>query len=116
MFARLSAKVMLIAAGVGLVFFGVGLIGFAISGELTARLGTVGGEALTGALFLFPPLIWALSTHMRRPPPPPQNNAGRDLMRVLFAAVAKQTPWIAVVGAGLAGAADLFLNRNKPKN
>jgi len=30
-----------------------------------------------------------------------------------LAAVAKETPWIAIVGAGLASAANLFLNRNK---
>ena len=38
-----------------------------------------------------------------------------SLMAALMAAVAKETPWIAVIGAGLAGAADMFLNRNKPK-
>ena len=31
----------------------------------------------------------------------------------LLAAVAKETPWIAIIGAGLAGAANMFLNRNK---
>jgi hypothetical protein len=41
--------------------------------------------------------------------PPPQN----ELTRVLLAAVAKETPWIAIVGAGLAAAANMFLNRNK---
>jgi hypothetical protein len=32
---------------------------------------------------------------------------------VLLAAVAKETPWLAIVGAGLAGAANMFLNRHK---
>jgi len=32
---------------------------------------------------------------------------------VLLAALAKETPWLAIVGAGLASAAKLFLNRNK---
>jgi hypothetical protein len=32
---------------------------------------------------------------------------------VLLAAVAKETPWIAIIGAGLASAVNLFLNRNK---
>ena len=36
-------------------------------------------------------------------------------MRALFAAIAKETPWIAIIGAGLAGAAEMFLNRNKPR-
>jgi hypothetical protein len=34
-------------------------------------------------------------------------------MTAIIAALAKETPWIAVVGAGLAGVANLFLNRNK---
>ena len=42
-----------------------------------------------------------------------RRRAGNDLTRVLLAALAKETPWIAIVGAGLAGAANLFLNRNK---
>ena len=60
-------------------------------------------------------LIWAIVTHLSRPKKQPvQNGAAGDLTRVLFAAVAKETPWIAIVGAGLVGAANLFLNRNKP--
>jgi hypothetical protein len=35
------------------------------------------------------------------------------LTRVLLAAVARETPWIAIIGAGLAGAANMFLNRHK---
>ena len=27
--------------------------------------------------------------------------------------MAKETPWIAIIGAGLVGAANMFLNRNK---
>jgi hypothetical protein len=34
-------------------------------------------------------------------------------MRVLLAAVAKETPWIAIIGAGVASLAGMFLNRNK---
>ena len=36
-------------------------------------------------------------------------------MNSLFTALARETPWVAVVGAGLVGAANLFLNRNKAK-
>ncbi len=37
----------------------------------------------------------------------------RQIMTAIFAALAKETPWVAIVGAGLVGAANLFLNRNK---
>jgi hypothetical protein len=51
-----------------------------------------------------------LPARPRRQQAPPVNS---DLTRVLFAAVAKETPWVAIIGAGLVGAANLFLNRNK---
>ena len=49
------------------------------------------------------------------PAPAPTDAGAGPLMTAIFAALAKETPWIAVVGAGLAGAAELFLNRNKPR-
>jgi hypothetical protein len=114
MFARITAKAILAAAAIALAFFGIGLLGMALAAALVAWLGTVGGYAVAGAIFLTPPLIWAIVTHLSRPKKQPvQSGAANDLTRVLFAAVAKETPWIAIVGAGLAGAANLFLNRNK---
>jgi hypothetical protein len=114
MFARITAKAILAAAAIAMAFFGIGLLGMALAAALVAWLGTVGGYAVAGLVFLTPPLIWAIVTHLSRPKKQPaQNGAASDLTRVLLAAVAKETPWIAIVGAGLAGAANLFLNRNK---
>lgn len=112
MFARLTAKAILAAAAIAMAFFGIGLLGMAIAAALVAALGVVGGYAVAGIVFLVPPLVWAIVTHMSRPKqaPPPANN---ELTRALLAAVAKETPWIAIIGAGLAGAANMFLNRNK---
>jgi hypothetical protein len=115
MFARLSARAVLLAAGIALVFFGVGLIGLGIAASLEPFVGTAWADAITGALFLLPPLIWALAIVSTRParPAAPDNSGARQIMTAIFAALAKETPWIAVVGAGLAGAVNLFLNRNK---
>lgn len=114
MFARLSAKAVLLAAGVALVFFGVGLIGLGIAASLEPFVGAAWGDAITGALFLLPPLIWALAIISARPArPAPVDTGSRQIMTAIIAALAKEAPWIAVVGAGLAGAANLFLNRNK---
>jgi predicted branched-subunit amino acid permease len=112
MFARLTAKAVLAAAAIAMAFFGIGLLGMALASALVAALGTVGGYAVAGVAFLLPPLIWAVVIHLSRPrkQPPQVNN---ELTRVLLAAVAKETPWIAIVGAGLAAAANMFLNRNK---
>lgn len=114
MFARLTAKVIFAAAAIAMAFFGIGFLGMALAAALVAALGTVGGYALAGVVFLVPPLLWALITHLfRRRRPAQQQAPTNDLTRVLLAAVAKETPWVAIVGAGLIGVANLFLKRNK---
>jgi hypothetical protein len=113
MFARLTAKAIWAAAAIAMAFFGIGLLAMALAAALVTVLGTAGGYAIAGAVLLVPPLIWAIITRLPRPrrqQAPPVNS---DLTRVLFAAVAKETPWVAIIGAGLVGAANLFLNRNK---
>ena len=112
MFARLTAKAILAAAAIAMAFFGIGLLGMALAAALVAALGTVGGYAVAGVVFLVPPLVWAIVIHLSRSrkEPAPVNN---ELTRVLLAAVAKETPWIAIIGAGLASVASMFLNRNK---
>ena len=112
MFARLTAKAVLAAIAIAMAFFGIGLLGMALASWLVRAIGPVGGYALSGAVLLVPPLLWAVVTHLSRPRKPPAS-ANNELTRVLLAAVAKETPWIAIVGAGLASAANLFLNRNK---
>jgi hypothetical protein len=115
MFARISAKFLILAAGGACVFFGVGLLGLALASALTALLGAAGAYALTGGVLLLPVLLWGLVKTMSRPsrPPPPPPPSG--IMTALIAAVAKETPWIAIIGTGLAGAAEMFLNRNRSK-
>jgi len=112
MFARLTAKAIWAAVAIAMAFFGVGLLGMALASVLVATLGTAGAYAVAGAVLLLPPLLWTVVIGLSRPrkQPPPVNN---ELTRVLLAAVAKETPWIAIIGAGLAGALNMFLNRNK---
>ena len=115
MFARLTAKAILAAAAIAMAFFGICLLGAALAVALAHALGLVGGYALAGVIFLVPPLLWAAIIHLTRSKPKrgPAPGAANELTRVLLAAVAKETPWIAIIGAGLVGAANLFLNRNK---
>ena len=113
MFARLTAKAIWAAAAIAMAFFGIGLLGMALAAELVAALGTVGGYAVAGAVLLVPPLLWAEIALLSRPRRKPAAPANNELTRVLLAAVAKETPWIAIIGAGLVGAANMFLNRNK---
>ena len=115
MFAQLTAKAILAAAAIAMAFFGIGFLSMAVASALVAAIGAVWGYTIAGVIFLVPPLAWALAMHFRKPAKPaPQSSLANPLVRTLLAVVAKETPWIAIVGAGLAGAADLFLNRNKP--
>jgi len=114
MFARLGAKAVLAMIGLALVFFGVGLIGFGIAAALSPHVGVAWGDVITGAIFLLPPLIWALALFSSAPRPRARSGMG-PVLTALFAALAKETPVVAVVGAALASAAELFLNRNKDK-
>ena len=67
MFARISAKALLLAVAIALVFFGVGLLGLAIATALAPRFGAAGGDAIAGAILLLPPLFWALGVMASRP-------------------------------------------------
>jgi len=57
MFARLTAKAILVATAIAMAFFGIGLLGMALAGALASALGVVGGYAVTGAVLLAPPLL-----------------------------------------------------------
>jgi hypothetical protein len=117
MFARLGAKAILLAAAIAMAFFGVGLIGLAVATVLAPYFGAAEGYAIAGAILLVPPLSWAaimILTRRARPSATPPSG-GRDLMNSVFTALARETPWAAVAGAGLIGVVNLFLNRNKTK-
>ena len=113
MFARLTAKAILAAAAIAMAFFGVGLLGMALASALVATLG-VGGRLCRGRRDLAGAAAALGHRHASvtsaQTAAAPVNN---ELTRVLLAAVAKETPWIAIIGAGLASAANMFLNRNK---
>jgi hypothetical protein len=112
MLARLIAKAILAAAGIAMTFFGIGLLAMALASALAKTVGVTDGYALAGAVLLVPPLIWMTVKRSSRPKKPPAT-ADNELTRVLLAAVAKETPWVAIIGAGLVGAANMFLKRNK---
>jgi hypothetical protein len=113
MFGRLSAKAMLVAAFAAMVFFGIGLIGLAVATLLAAKFGIAGGYLMAGGILLLVPVVWIVILFASRPRKKPQEK--NDLMNMIFATLARETPWAAVAGAGLVGIANLFLNRNKTK-
>jgi hypothetical protein len=115
MLARLGAKAILLAVGLGMAFFGVGLLGVALACSLVALFGWPGASAIAGGVLLLPPLFWGLARLLFRPAKPPPPKPSPSFVAALMAAVAKETPWIAIISAGVAGAAEMFVNRNKSK-
>jgi hypothetical protein len=113
MIARLGAKAVLLAIGLGMAFFGVGLLGLALAQSLKQLFGEAGALAIAGGVLLLPPFFWAVAKLLFRAPKPPPPASG--LLATLVAAVAKETPWMAVIGAGITGLAEMLLNRNKPR-
>jgi hypothetical protein len=113
MFRRLSAKAMLVAAFAAMVFFGIGLIGVSIATLLTAKFGAAGGYLIAGGILLLIPILWIIILFASRPRKKPEEK--NDFVNAIFTVLARETPWAAVMGAGLVGIASLFLNRNKTK-
>jgi hypothetical protein len=111
MVGRLIAKAVFIAVALGAAFFGIGLLGFALAHALVQALGVAAAYAVAGAVLLGVALIILAILVLSRPRK--REEPSNNLTRVLLAAVAKETPWIAIVGAGLAGVANMFLHRNK---
>lgn len=112
MIARLGAKALLLALGLGMVFFGIGLLGHALAIALVGLLGQAAAYAVAGGVLLLPPLFWMAVRLVFRPKPksPPPG-----VWMAVIAALAKEAPWVAMLGAGLTGVAEMILNRNKSK-
>src|SRR3954470_19341967 len=104
MIARLGATAVLLAIGLGMSFFGIGLLGAALAASLKALFGEPGALAIAGAVLLLPPFFWALAKLLFRPAKPPPSSAAAALL----AGLAKDLPWMAVLGAGATGLANLF--------
>jgi hypothetical protein len=110
MFGRLISKAVFLAIILSAVFFGIGLLGFALAHALVNAFGVAVAYAIAGGALLAIALVLLAFMALSRPRKPPPNS---ELTKVLLAALAKETPWLAIVGAGLASAAKMFLNRNK---
>lgn len=114
MFARLSAKALILVAAAALIFFGVGLLGVALASALAAMVGIAGAYAVAGVVMLLLALaivgLMALARPRRPPPPPPG-----AFISLLLGGLAKDLPWAAVLSAGLAGVTELLLKRNRTR-
>ena len=116
MAAKIAAAAVLAVIGLLLVVFGVGFLSIALAMALARYLGVAGGIAVTGAVFVGPPLLWAAVTLMTSPKPKAKQAARTDgLWTALFAAIARETPWIAILGAVLVGMIEMFFAGRRKK-
>ncbi|MGH8122423.1 MAG: hypothetical protein ACREPT_06585 [Rudaea sp.] len=111
--AKIAAAAVLVIIGLLLVVFGVGFLSYALALALTPVLGAAGGAAVTGAIFVGPPVLWAGVVLMRGPHKRKSSTPPSSLWMALFAAIAKETPWIAIVGAIAIAAAEMFFGRKR---
>ena len=109
--AKIGAVATLAVIGLLLVVFGVGCLAYALVVALEPIFGTAGAAAVTGAILIGPPVLWAALTLMISSKPKPKEHKipVGGLWTALFAAIAKETPWIAIVGTVLVGLAEAFL-------
>ena len=113
---KAAAGAVLALIGVAMIVFGVGFLAYAIATVLAPSLGVAGGAAVTGAIFVGPPFIWAVIVLLlRRPARPKPAIAPAGLWMALFTAIARETPWVAVVGAALVAAAEIFFSHRPRK-
>ena len=114
MLTKLTSNVILSITAAALAFVGMALLGVALAGFLAPYAGILGGYAIAGCLFLAPLLLCAIVLRIKgekraEPTAPPMS----DITRTLMSAVARETPWIAALGAGAAAIAEMLLNRRK---
>ncbi|HEX4302085.1 MAG TPA: hypothetical protein VHZ78_04795 [Rhizomicrobium sp.] len=118
MVMRIAASAVLGVIGLLLVIFGVGYLAAALAAALTPSLGVAGAAAVTGGIFVGPVFVWAIIILLmsRTPAPKPAVSLpSGGLWLALFGAIAKETPWIAILGAGAVALAEMFFLRGKRK-
>ena len=111
MFAKTATGVVVGILAAALIFVGVSFAGFAIFKALEHSVGIPGAAALTALIFLFVPLLFVLVASFRRPPR--TDLAGEALIMNVFSGLARDKPLLAMLGAGLVGAAGIFLRRRR---
>jgi hypothetical protein len=111
MIAKTAAGVVLGIIAVAMIAVGVSFAGYAIFTALAAPVGIPGAAALTALILLIGPLLFVLLAMMFRPRKEDLLN-DQFIMSVL-SGLARDKPLIAMVGAGLLGAAGIFLRKRR---
>ena len=110
MIAKAGAAVVLGLIAAAMVLVGTSFAGFAIFTALETPVGIPGAAALTALIFLIGPLLFIFIAAIFRPRRDYANDA---LIAGLFSGLVRDKPLLAMVGAGLLGAAGIFLRKRR---
>lgn len=111
MFAKTAAGAVLAIIAAAMVFLGVCFAAFAIFAALQPSLGVPGAAAITALILLIGPLLFVVVAVIRQPRR--KDMVTEELLLNLFTGLARKKPVTAMVGAGLLGAAGMFLRRRR---
>ncbi|MBN9567906.1 MAG: hypothetical protein J0H30_11765 [Alphaproteobacteria bacterium] len=95
-----------------LLLVGVGFAGFAIYAALLPALGMAGAAALTAFILLIGPVVFALTAFLQRRREP-LIKPGEMAMFAALSAIVRERPVLTLLGAGLLGAAEIFLKKRR---
>jgi hypothetical protein len=111
MIAKAAAGVVLGFIVAAMVLVGVSFAGFAIFTALSRPVGVPGAAALTALILLIGPLLFAFVASIRQPRR--TNLLSEAALLNLLSGVTKDRPLLAMAGAGLLGAAAMFLRKRR---
>lgn len=110
MIAKIGAGVVMGLIAGAMILVGVSFAGFAIFTALETPVGVAGAAALTALIFLIGPLLFVLIAAIFRP----RREFGNDaLLMNVFSGLVRDKPLLAMVGAGILGAAGIFLRKRR---
>jgi LPXTG-motif cell wall-anchored protein len=111
MIAKAAAGVVLGLIVAAMVLVGVSFAGFAIFTALQVPTGLAGAAALTALILLIGPLLFIFIASLFRPRR--QDFIGDAFLANLFTGIVRDRPLLAMLGAGLIGAAGIFLRKKR---
>ncbi|HVZ68301.1 MAG TPA: hypothetical protein VG891_02485 [Rhizomicrobium sp.] len=111
MIAKAAAGVVLGIIAIAMIAVGVSFAAYAIFTALAAPAGIPGAAALTALILLIGPLLFILLAMMFRPRK--QDLLNDQFIVNVFSGLAREKPLLAMLGAGILGAAGIFLRRKR---
>jgi LPXTG-motif cell wall-anchored protein len=111
MIAKAAAGIVLGLIAGAMILVGVAFAAFAIFTALEHPVGVAGAAALTALILLIGPLLFIFVASMFRPRR--QDFVGDAFIANIFSGLARDKPLLAMLGAGLLGAAGIFLRKRR---